>query len=95
MFLCVAFFSAIVAMAATVLGVWIYPETPWWYAVFIAPGLVPFELFSRSQQTHWLGNAESWLAFAITFLYYFGLIFALVFWADRRWRRKRAERIDA
>jgi hypothetical protein len=90
-----AFYSAIVTFAAAGFGVWIFPRTPWWYAAFIAPGLLPFKLLLRDGHFSSLQNRESWLAFAVTFLYYFGLLFAFLFWSNRRWRRKRAPRIDA
>jgi hypothetical protein len=90
-----AFYSAIVTFAAAGFGVWIFPRTPWWYAAFIAPGLLPFKLLLRHGHFSSLQNRESWLAFAVTFLYYFGLLFAFLFWSNRRWRRKRAPRIDA
>jgi hypothetical protein len=96
MVILVAFFSAIPAFVATALAAWIGPETPRrWYAVFLSPGLLPFALFSRSRHMSSLSDVESWLVFVINFVYYFGLLFAFVFWADRRWRRKRAPRIDA
>jgi hypothetical protein len=95
MLICVAFFSAIAAFAAVAFGVWIYPQTPWWYAVFVAPGLLPFKLLSSREHFSSLHNIESRLAFVLTFLYYFGLLFAFVFRVDRSWRRKRAARIDA
>jgi hypothetical protein len=84
MLICVGFFSAIAAFTATILGAWNFPEVPWWYSALLAPGLLPFKLFSRHGHASWLGNGESWLAFAVTFLYYFGLAFAFVYWIDRR-----------
>ncbi len=95
MVLCVAFFSFIAAFAVTALGAFFFLQIKWWYATFVAPGLLPFKLLSRGVPCSSLSNKESWLAIAITFLYYFALLFVFVFWADRRWRRKRAARIDA
>ena len=34
-------------------------------------------------------------SFVADFIYYFCLVFGFSIWADRRWRRKRATRIDA
>jgi hypothetical protein len=73
-----AFYSAIVTFAAAGFGVWIFPRTPWWYAAFVAPGLLPFKLLLRHGHFSSLQNRESWLAFAVTFLYYFGLLFAFL-----------------
>jgi hypothetical protein len=80
---------------ATALAAFAAPQTVRWYAIFVFPAWFTFELFSRYQQHTSARNGQFWIVFAGNFTYYFGLIFAFVFWADRRWRRKRAARIDA
>jgi len=96
MFICVALFSVLAAFVATALSAFAEPQTVRWYAIFVFPGWFTFELFSRYQQNTSArnGELEFWIIFAGNFAYYFGLIFASIFWADRRWRRKRAARID-
>jgi hypothetical protein len=95
MFICVALFSVLAAFVATALAAFAEPQTVRWYAIFVFPGWFMFQLFSRSRQHASASNGELefWIIFAGNFTYYFGLIFAFVFWADRRWRRKRAARI--
>ena len=94
MFTLVALFSFPAAFVGTALTVFAEPQTVRWYAIFVSPGWFAFELFSPYQH-HTAGrNGGSWIDFWGNFTYYFGLIFAFVFWADRRWRRKRAARID-
>jgi hypothetical protein len=96
MFLCVALFSVLAAFVASALTGFAEPETVRWYAIFVSPGWFVSELFSLHQQhtSAYNGQLDFWVDFGCNFTYYFGLIFAFVFWADRRWRRKRAARID-
>jgi hypothetical protein len=97
MFICVALFAALPAFVGTALTAFVQPQTVHWYAIFVSPGWFASELFSRFQEhtSARNGELEFWIDFGCNFTYYFGLIFAFVFWADRRWRGKRAARITS
>jgi hypothetical protein len=85
MFLLVALFSFPAAFVGTALTVFAEPQTVRWYAIFVSPGWFAFELFSPYQHHISARNGGSWIDFWGNFTHYFGLIFAFVFWADRRW----------
>lgn len=88
MVILVAFFSALPAIVATALTTFATPETRRWYEIFVSPGWFVSELFSWHTQ-----RSSGWSDFWFNLPYYFGFVFAFVFWADRRWRRKRVTRI--
>jgi hypothetical protein len=92
MFICVALFAVLAAFVATALTTIVKRETVRWYAIFVSPGWFVSELFSWHTQRS--SGWREWSDFWFNLPYYFGFIFAFVFWADRRWRRKRAARID-
>jgi hypothetical protein len=83
MVILVALFSALPAFVATALTTFATPETVRWYAIFVSPGWFVSELFSWHTQ-----RSSGWSDFWFNLPYYFGFVFAFVFWADRRWRRK-------
>jgi hypothetical protein len=48
----------------------------------------------RPPKTGWDNLDLIFFSVVADFVYYFCLVFVFSLWADRRWRRKRAARID-
>ena len=64
-------------------------------SLLLSPGWLLFLRISPHLQTSGWDLRPLLLVVQGNFVYYFGLIFAFAFYADRRWRQKRAARIDA
>jgi hypothetical protein len=87
----------IVASIATALPFWL-PSGSWatHMLVVLSPGyllsalITPFPPYRGG-----LDFRAIYIAFFANLAYWFALIFWFVLWSDRRWRRKRAARIDA
>jgi hypothetical protein len=60
----------------------------------LSPGLYVVK-FLRPLKTGWDPFDLIFFSVVADFVYYFCLVFVFSLWADRRWRRKRAARIDA
>jgi hypothetical protein len=60
----------------------------------LSPGLHVVK-FLRPLKTGWDTFDLIFFSVVADFVYYFCLVFVFSLWADRRWRRKRAARIDA
>jgi hypothetical protein len=97
MFVCSIPVVAIVAGAATALPFVVEARSWGWYVLVmpLSPGwLLPALLASQGTPSgfNWDDLFNALLA---NFAYWFVWIFWFVMWSDRRWRRKRAARIDA
>ena len=101
MFVCSIPVVAIVAGAATAL-LFVFPyvlqERSWGWYVLVVP-LSPGWLWPALLASHGGSSVFNWdnlfNASLGNFVYWFVWIFWFVLWSDRRWRRKRAARIDA
>jgi len=60
----------------------------------LSPGLYVIK-FLRPLKTGWDSFDSIFFFVVADFVYYFCVVFVFSLWADRRWRRKRGERMDA
>jgi hypothetical protein len=102
MFLCSIPVVAIVAGVATALPFvlpYVLQERSWgWYVLVVplSPGwLWPALLASQQAPPSGFNGDDLLSALLGNFIYWFVWIFWFVLWSDRRWRRKRAARIEA
>lgn len=75
----------------------IKPETSAWHplVIVLSAGFYFSEFYSSHTPHRGWDFTPLKIAMLADFSYYFCLIFGFAIWADRRWRRKRAELIAA
>jgi hypothetical protein len=98
MFVCSIPLVAIVAIAATAVPFMADKRTWGWYVLVVplSPGwLWPALLASQQVPPSGFNWDDLLSALLGNFIYWFVWIFWFVQWSDRRWRRKRAARLDA
>lgn len=98
MFVCSIPVVAIVAGVATLVPFIADKRTWGWYVLVVplSPGwLMPALLASQQVPPSGFNWDDLLSALLGNFIYWFVWIFWFVLWSDRRWRRKRAARIDA
>ena len=98
MFFCTIPVVLIVASAATAIPYLLGQQISLWYllALPLSPGWVLARLVTTDLGLGtWHSVDVAFNAFVANFVYWFVWIFWFVLWSDRRWRRKRAARIDA
>jgi ABC-type transport system involved in multi-copper enzyme maturation permease subunit len=98
MFVCSIPLVAIAGGLATALPFALEPKTAGWYLLVLvfSPGWLLSRLIETSLPPAGSFDFRELLnAFVANFVYWFVLVFGFVLWSDKRWRRKRAARIDA